>query len=242
MQMVAVDRWSVERPSLAYHWAFDLCAVEANRGGGTAAVFASSLFYARELTRRLTGDVVLRFTNNWKLDDAEVGSAMGPEIDWKRVHLDTGKDSRDSVHTVLWAEPEIQTWKNTLRDIQLTASCITRICILGTTKWRRLLPEWQQAVASPACAPLQSHWGLVKTLRRLEYSIEEIYGVHGPLSLLLGSASRLPAMLKRYDLVDRCFVAMRQSYIVRGWQARWSPVWMIVGKCERDLGNMRQSE
>lgn len=244
IQSVAGDRWSVECPSLAYHWAFDLCAVEVNRGGGPTAVFASSFFYARELGRRLAGNVVLHFTHEWGMDQTEIRSAMGPEIDWDRVSLESVQDGKGNVplSTAIWAEPEAQTWKDTLSEIHRLAFPAARLYILGTTGLRRLLPEWRRVTSLPAHEPLSSYKPVVRALGHLGWIIEQMYGFHGPLSLLLGTASRLPAALGREDLVDRCFAALRQTYVVRGWQAKWAPVWVLISENKRSLNNAHLGE
>jgi hypothetical protein len=234
MQTVTIDRWSLERPSLAYHYAFDLCAVEINCLEGPVIVFASSVFYARELVQRLTGDVVLHFTNDWVLNEAEPKSTMGPEIDWDRVRFDAVGNNGGSVSAVLWAEPEAQTWETTLRDLGQLALPETKIGVIGTTRLRCLLPEWQETALAPARAPLHSSGGIARALRSVGYTVEEIYGFHGPLSLLSGIACRFSAALRRVDLVDRCSIAMRQNSIVRGWQARWAPIWVLIGRHGRN--------
>ncbi|MCP4536824.1 MAG: hypothetical protein GY832_06730 [Chloroflexi bacterium] len=223
--------WSPKRSSLAYHHAFDLCAVEINRLGGTAAIFASGVFYARELARRLTRGTALWFTREWELDGA-IRSAMGPEVDWGQVSLNSTRDGDKHSYpsVIVWAEPEVQTWKSILSDIHQLAPSAARLYVLGTTRLRRLLPEWGQATSLPALEPLNSSRAVARALSRRGWIVEQMVGFHGPLSLLSGAVSRLPAALGRDDLVDRCFAALRQTYIVRGWQTKWVPVWMLVAK------------
>ena len=230
------DRSWLRRSSLAYHTAFDLCAAEASREAGPVAVLASSPFYARELARRLSGEVLLHFAHAEGLTEPAIRAAMGPEVDWGRMRLVSAweRSKEDCPHMVLWAEPEKQTCEDTLNAVQQLAPSAGRILILGTTRLRRLLPEWQSADSPPARAPLGSMRPIVRALRDLGYAVEGAYGFHGPLSLLWGTASRLPAALGRDDLVDRCFAAMRQAYLVRGWQARWAPVWVVAGRREVD--------
>jgi hypothetical protein len=176
-----------------------------------------------------------------RLNGAKTKLAMGPEIDWGRVRFDAVGSNGGSVSAVLWAEPETQTWAITLRDIGQLALPETKIGIIGTTRLRRLLPEWQETVLAPACAPLHSSGGIARALRSIGCTVEEIYGFHGPLSLLSGIACRFSAALRRGDLADRCSIAMRQNYVVRGWQARWVPVWALIGKHGRNF-NTRSDE
>lgn len=222
--------WTLERPSLPYQRAFDYCAVEAQRVGGPVAVLASSPFYARELVRRLSADVLLSFTRNPVLDEAQLPALLGPEVSEDRVHLEApwqrgeGRPPR----TVVWAEPERETWKAALAGLAPLAPRAARFCVLGTTRLRRLLPEWQPGASLPAQAPLGSLQHVCRLLRDLGYPAQQIYGFHGPLSMVWGAASRLPATLGSDDLVDRCFAAMRMAYVACGWPARWAPVWMVV--------------
>ena len=228
--------WSVERPSLAYQYAFDLCAVQVHRTGGPVAVFASSPFYARELVRRLSGEVVLRFPRDVGLDEPEIRATMGPEVNWDGVHLGSVRKGGEAApsRAALWAEPERETWRDTLDELQRLAPPPEQVCVLGTTRLRRILPEWQNTVSQPARAPLDSIRHILRALYDLGYPSDGVYGFHGPLSLLFGTASRFPAALGWDDVVDRCFAAMRQAYAVRGWQARWSPVWVATGQRRPD--------
>jgi len=53
-ELLAPGKYSwLQRPSLAYHVAFDLCAAQAARAGGPTAVLASSRVYGRELVHLL---------------------------------------------------------------------------------------------------------------------------------------------------------------------------------------------
>ncbi len=220
----------IERPSLAYHSAFDLCALEASRAQGPVAVYASSLFHARELARRLSGEVVLCLPPHLGLDEPAVRAVIGPEVDWHRVRLDTGQQGSEwgAPRVVLWAEPEKQACEGTLDNVRQLMDPPVRLCVLGTTKLRHLLPEWRGLAAGPARAPLASMGEIARALRRLGYATQRLYGFHGPLSLFWGFASRLSAAIGRDDLVDRCLAAMRRTYLVRGWQAMWAPVWMLT--------------
>jgi hypothetical protein len=96
-----------------------------------------------------------------------------------------------------------------------------------TSSWLRcVLPEWKGGGESPAIRPA----GLRRVLGRLRkggFDVEAVYGLHGPLGLAWGFASRLPAAVGREDLVDRCFAAMSGHYLVPGWQAHWAPVAVV---------------
>jgi hypothetical protein len=227
----------LQRPSLAYRAAFDLCATQAARAGGPTFVLASSPFYACEVVRRLNGQILLHFPRNPGLGEAETRTALGPEMDWARLRVassmkDTAMAERQ---TLAWAEPERDTCRAVLASLRNSGP--RAVLVLGTSWLRRLLPEWQAGEWQPAAAPVGSMGRITEALRRAGYAVRETYGFHGPRSLLWGTASRLPAALGRDDLVDRWFAAMRRAYVVRGWQARWAPVWMIVGELRGDGRN-----
>ena len=222
--------WSVERPSLAYQYAFDLCAVQVHRTGGPVAVFASSPFYARELVRRLSGEVVLRFPRDVGLDEPEIRATMGPQVNWDGVHLGSVQKGgeADPSRAVLWAEPERETWRDTLDELQRLTPPPAQVCVLGTTRLRRILPEWQNAASPPARAPLDSIRHILRALYDLGYASDGVCGFHGPLSLLFGAASRFPAALGRDDWADRWHFKMRAEYVVSGWRALLAPVGVAV--------------
>ncbi|HUT61206.1 MAG TPA: hypothetical protein VNA25_25435 [Phycisphaerae bacterium] len=218
----------LRRPSLAYHGAFDLLGAEAARAGGPTAVLASSAFYAREVVRRLDGEVLLHFPRDPGLGESEIQTALGPEVDWARLRVASSMmdTAMAEAQTVVWAEPERGTWQAILANLRDSGPCT--VLILGTTWLRRLLPEWRAVDRLPAAAPLASIRRIATALPRLGYAVSVIYGFHGPRSLVWGPLSRIPAALDRDDLVDRLFAATRQDYVVVGWQAHSAVVSLII--------------
>jgi hypothetical protein len=229
------EAW-LQRPSLAYRSAFDLCAALSSCSRGPTAVLTSSRFYARELLRRLEGQILLHFPRDSGSGESETQIALGPEVDWSRVHvaLAMAEVRTSEPNTLIWAEPERGTWQAILGDFQQSRP--PAILILGTTRLRRLLPEWQDSGYPPALSPFGSTMRIIRALYRAGYAVQDIYGFHRPRSLLWGTLSRIPAVLGRDDLVDRCFAAMRRDYLVRGWQARWAPVWLLAAWSDGSRG------
>ena len=216
---------------MPYHIAFDLSATRASQAGqGPLAVFASSPFYARELVRRLDGQVLLHFPRNLEFDESQIQMAIGPEVDPSRFRVKPSMADAATAEprALIWAEPEEEAWRVTLGDIRQLEPPV--ILVMGTTWLRRLLPEWQNAASPPAASPLGSMGRVAKALHEMGYTVQDTYGFHGPRSLLWGIATRLPAALGRHDLVDRCFAAMRWEYVVHGWLARCSAVWVVIGQ------------
>ena len=215
------------RPSLAYHRAFDLLGSRTACTSGPTAVLASGPFYAREVVRRLDGQVLLHVRDPG-LDETQIRNATGPEVGLPRLRVtpSLADTTMAEPRALIWAEPEEDSWQITLEDIRRLGPPV--ILVMGTTWMRRLLPEWQNAAHPPAPSPLGSPGRVARALHKMGYTVHDTYGFHGPRSLLWGTASRLPAALGRRDLVDRCFAAMRRAYVVHGWQARWAPVWLVA--------------
>jgi hypothetical protein len=223
------EAW-LERPSLGYHHAFDLMAAEAARMEPPTAVLASSAFYAREVVRRLDGQVLLHLPRDPGLSEAELKAVLGPEVDWARLRAASSimDSAMAEAQTLVWAEPEKDTWQTILADVGNVGP--SALLVLGTTWLRRLLPEWQAADRLPAAGPVASTRRMTTALPRIGYAVSAIYGFHGPRSLLWGTASRLPAMLGRDDLVDRCFAGTRQHVVSSGWAGRLCPACLIVAR------------
>jgi hypothetical protein len=221
------EAW-LERPSLGCHRAFDLLGAEAACVGPPTAVLASSAFYAREVVRRLDGQVLLHLPRDPGLGEGELKAVLGPEVDWARLRVASSimDSAMAEAQTLVWAEPERDTWQAILAYVRNVGP--GALLVLGTTWLRRLLPEWQAPDALRAAAPLGSLRRISAALPGLGYAVSATYGFHGPRSLLWGTASRLPAVLGRDDLVDRCFAGMRDDLVTRGWQARCATVWLLV--------------
>jgi len=230
------EAW-LRRPGLEYQQAFNRCAAHAARVGEPTAVLASSLFYAREVVRRLSGRVLLHFPRHPGLGEAEIQTALGPEVDWARLRLVSSMTDKAmaEAQTLVWAEPERGTWQAILGDLRVFRPP-PALLVLGTTWLRRLLPEWRAAEQRPAAVPLASAGRIAAALPGLGYAVSDIHGFHGPRSLVWGALSRIPAALGRDDLVDRCFAAMRQDFVVGGRQTSWAPVWLLVAREAGDCG------
>jgi len=205
-----------QRPSLAYHRAFDLCAAWASGLGGPVAVLASSPFYARELLKRLDGPAVLAPLGSWDPQSADGRSGIGSEVRWERVTVVSAGDSLPPCPVAIWAEPQ--------EDVP--APTITpRLIVLTTNRLRRVLPEWQTGALSGS-RPLG--WaGTVRLLRQAGGRVRRCYGLPGPASLTWGFLARLAAVARRDDLVDRFYAAMRQTMVVEGRAARWTPLALL---------------
>ncbi len=220
--------WWVERPSLEYQYAFDVCAVEVWRIRGEAGVFASSFFYARELLKRFQGMQVQLFpVGDWSSQRQDIQSWSGLEVDLSGS-LAT-EANRPWLTSAVWAEPE---WEKGQKDL----AWLARMLILGghlyviASNWlSRFLPEWTKWDERPA----QRLAGFLHTrawLRREGFVLEGLYGFHGPQSILWGFASRWMARLGPGDWADRCHFQMRAVYVESGWQSLLAPVVLAVAK------------
>lgn len=227
------ETW-LRRTSLAYHAAFDFCASRAACTGGPTIVLASSVFYARELVRRVDGEVSLYLTAAAGLETSEIRAAMGPEIDWGRIRLFQDLQPGVGAGMLLWAEPERDTWPHTQRFVTQLAPTVTQFCVLGTTPLRRVLREWQ-GDSLPARVPFGSSRPITRALSAL-YVETARYGFHNPWSLAWSFAGRFAAAIGRDDLVDRCSAAAQIALVVCGWKASWAPVWVVTGSKEGNRG------
>lgn len=220
--------WWVERPSLEYQHAFDLCSVEICREVGEVAVFASSPFHARELLKRFQGKRVRLFpVGNWSSQARDSEGMSGPEVVFSGSS--TLETNQSWLGAVVWAEPEWEGGQELLPWIGEVLLPGSNLYVIASSWLSRFLPEWAQLDDRPA----QRRAGILHTwawLRRAGFVCERLYGFHGPLSALWGYASRWMAQLGRGDWADRCHFQMRAGYIVRGWQSLLAPVVVVVAK------------
>jgi hypothetical protein len=218
----------LDRPSLEYQYAFDLCAVEVHRISGPVAVFAGSPFYARELLKRMGGcEARLVPIGGWGSSSANIGELLGPEVE----HLDVQTLESLDVQTkaIVWAEPERTSGEQALRHIHRMLLPGGHLYVIASGWLARFLPEWRRNDDRPGERPV----GLrrtIKWLRQGRFTVEGLYGFHGPESILWGYAFRLMERLGRGGLADRCHFKMRAGYVVGGWQALWTPVGMMVAR------------
>src|SRR4051794_27594918 len=196
----------IARPGLEYQHAFDYCAVEAHRYGGPVIVAAGSTFYASQLLGRVeTCDPLLI-----RADGADA------------VSLAAG-----SAPVVVWAEPEQATGAQALRNLQPLLGQDGCLYVIVSQPLARSLPEWRGDRLSPATGPA----GLRRTigwLRQQGWSIVQMYGFHGPASVMWEAAGRLMARIGRADLADRCHFKMRDTYIAGGAQVALAPVAVLA--------------
>ncbi len=211
-QAAGGSRWSATRPSLEYQHAFDLCAVEVHRTEGPVALFASSPFYTREMLHRLRGCNV----------------TLVPLGDWDAAGIDLAVPAQDvQAGAVVWAGPEHGNGEQMLERIDRALLPGGRLCIVASGWLARFLPEWQRDADRPGQRPAGLR-RIAGWLRRSGLVVESVRGFHGLESTLWGYASRLASAIGRPDLADRCHFQMRATYAVSGWQARWTPVQVVV--------------
>jgi hypothetical protein len=218
----------VERPSLDYQHAFDLCAVEVHRHSGAVAVFASSPFHARELLKRLNGSATaLVPTGTWRSSAGDSDQWLGPEVRVPAVR--TLEAIEPPLQTIVWAEPEMETGQQVMRRIGHLLRADARLCVVVSDWLAAFLPEWRGQKGQPARRPA----GLRRTytwLRQAGFEVEQVSAFHGPQSIAWGYASRFMLRLGRGDWADRCHFQMRAQYTVYGWQGLLSPVSVVVAK------------
>lgn len=189
-------------------------------------VCASHPFYLREIVRRLCGQITLWPVGDWHLDGYDLQRTLDLCQDPGRSIALHHPDSKPLpvYSAIILAMPETVDWNKILAG-HLPMAEGSRLVVIGrTARLERFTPDLAQGPSQPV-----SLVAAQQTLVSAGWRVEKTYGFHGPLSLALGVASRLPAILGRDDLVDRLLAAMRAHYVVRGWQARCSPLWLLVG-------------
>jgi hypothetical protein len=218
----------VQRPSLEYQYAFDLCAVALQPVAGPIAVLASHPFCGRELAARVDPAAVTLFAAPaWDLSTAEVHAWLGAENAGTETDLESLGAS--SVAAVVWAEPECEGGPEVLARIGQVTKPTGRLYVVTSSPLRRYLPEWQVEAWRPAQHPA-GYGATIRWLRMAGWQAQERYGFHGPRSVLWGLAARLAAAGERQDWADRCLAAMRARYLVRGWQSLLAPVSVIMAR------------
>jgi hypothetical protein len=218
----------MERCSLEYQYAFDLCAVQAHSQGGDTVLLVSSPFHALELGKRLD-DSRTWLVPTWPGDSllAEIQVSLGPEA--RHVHVQTLECLNVRPKAIVWAEPQRQNCEQFLDTIRQTLSPSCSLYVIVSGGLARSLPEWQQSQNHPGDRPAGLRWTL-RCLHRGGYIVESFYGFHGPSSILWSYASRLWSAMGRDDLADRCLFRMRATYVASAWHALLAPVGMGVMK------------
>jgi hypothetical protein len=221
--------WSqLQRPSLEFRHAFDFCAVEVHRLAGPVAVFASSAFCARELLRRL-GDcsATLFPIGKWAPSAPSAQPLFGPEVTWQDLASGGSASGLVDFSVALWAEPDREDSERVLKHLGRMLRPGGHLYVVASGRLARFLPEWRRDQDRPG----ERRAGLLPTLRLLPaagFTAEAVFGFHGPMSILWSYASRIVERLGRGDCADRCHFKMRAEYVVRGWQAAWTPVSVAV--------------
>lgn len=220
--------WWVVRPSLEYQHAFDWTALQVHRHDGSAGVFASSAFYARELCKRLAAcDVRLQPVGLWSPPGQDAATWLGPEVDPSRIQALEAL-SLPLLSGAVWAEPEMGDGQRVLQQIRQALRPEGQVCVVASDWPASYLPEWRQT--NPPAARPAGRRRTVAWLRQAGFEVETSYGFHGPVSLLWGFAARWMGRFGRDDWADRCHFQMRAKYAVKGWQLPFAPVGVILAQ------------
>jgi hypothetical protein len=147
---------SLKRPSLEYQHAFDLCAEAVHMRSLAPVLVATSLFYVRELTKRL-GDcqTKLILIPSGTKDEAWSCEICGTTREAIKYWLESEADLPISVATlsnfeadiktraVVWAEPEPQSQARILGAIRRILLPGGRLYVITSNGLAGILPEWQ---------------------------------------------------------------------------------------------------
>jgi hypothetical protein len=210
----------VSRPSLPYMYAFDLCAVEAQREHKPTALLASSAFFAYEMVKRLAA---VEITLVIAPDDeaAYVSRVAWDELERSPVLVPTLDEIAGTFSTVIWAQPHLGTLD---RVSSILAGAGTLFLIIPG--WSaRFLPE---AGITETDGFASSRRAIERRLRQGGFVVDAIYGFHGLTSITWGYVARVLAYSGRNDLADRCRFKMRSTFCVQDWQALFASVKLVI--------------
>ena len=217
----------MQRPSLEYQYAFDLCALEAYRAGGPIVIYVGDPFYARELLQRLEGCptrlVPIGAWSSWAGDRQRwAGPQLGSPSASTRDEV--AGDGSPAARTIIWAEP---------LPGNLAQSCGLpdalraggQVCVIHSGWLARLLPEWRGAQRRFPGLRSTLSWLRLQGLR-----VERTCGFHGPASFAWARASQVAERLGRPDRADRWGYRGRAAYVVTGWQVLLAPVAVTLAR------------
>ncbi|MBN1954927.1 MAG: hypothetical protein JW900_07735 [Anaerolineae bacterium] len=210
----------VERPSLEYQHAFDLCAMGVYPVAGRVAILTSSDFCAAQMMERV-GEADCHSTKN---DRAEIQAVTVPKTE------PVGAHGRAPLH-IVWAEPQGVGDERVLAAIQQALLPEGRLWVIVSGWLARALPEWR--AGDPPAARPGGIRRTVRLVRRHGFDVEAVYGFHGPAAIFWGVVSRPMGWIGRHDLADRCLFRMRANYVAVGKSATLAPVGVITARKEK---------
>ena len=176
------------------------------RCGGPLIVAASSTFYARELLGRV--------------------EVCEPLLAWADC-ADASMFAAESARAIIWAEPEQASGAQALRNLQHLLGQDGFLYTIVSQPQARLLPEWRGDHQLPATGPA-GLWRTIGWLRQQGWAIVQMYGFHGPASIMWEGTGRLMARIGCADLADRCHFKMRDTYMVGGAQVALAPIVVLA--------------
>lgn len=217
----------IERASLAYTFAFNWCAMEANKVTRRIVLLLSSDFYAQELIKRfdhLEGSVI--FTKDLLLPYSKQSRS-----------LNNAKQFQSDEHVfkvllkgspiVIWAEPELRNGKEIIEIIVDSLNPCERIYIITTGWLAQFMPEWSKIISRPAEYPARilrcKRW-----IRKAGFNIKAVYGFYSLPSFLLGVLAKNFNILGWKYFADRCYFLIRKKLFHSGFRAMCSQVYILV--------------
>jgi hypothetical protein len=202
---------TTRRPNLEFQHAFDLCAVEARRAGGPIMLFADSAFSTQQLLKRLPDDT-------YSVPVERRRTAASSEY----------RPANSAPTTVVLTMPTQTDCAPTIEQIHQLLRPGDRVVVVAANWPARFLPELPRH-SDPANQPASSH-EVVSRLREGGYTVQAMYGFHGPSSIVWGYAAHLFERLGRAEIADRLHFRMRAAYACEGRQAHFAPISVVVAK------------
>jgi hypothetical protein len=210
-------------PSLAYRWAFDLCASWSNHAPASVAVLASQPNSQEELIQRLNGRGVLAPPSKSNFESGWTGRDLaGDQI----RAADSPADLPAAYALVIWFEPETSAARDDLIPPETVKSAV-EVIVVSANGARRFLPEWQGNAANQERHPIPAT-RIQSLLERQGFQLKICIGMPAPASLAFGFAGGLASRGMRHDAADRFYARMRQTILTRGRLAEYAPLSAMV--------------
>jgi hypothetical protein len=220
----------LNRASLDYHYAFDVCAEQAYAHDAfPLCIRAPHGFYLYELLRRITGYVSAvhsfeQFTPaRWNyLEQSTASPAPVAETSQAEVLRAT--------RLLVWAEPTLDECNRLLPDLAKQLPANAQLQMIVSRPLARRLPEGRDGILGQGTAPLPV---VIQALQQNGFTVESERSFHGPISLIWWQLSVWLERFGQQALADRCWFAMRSTFVASGWQSRFATLTVLVAHPSR---------
>jgi len=163
-------------------------------------------------------------------DKSIVARCAIPELQREVSQRLQAKPADTQVEAALWVEPLVQSWESDLVELDRSLLPGSQLIVIASLPLARLIPERRSWSGDPLCTHLGGLGKLIQTLERANFTPQEKFGFHAPLTAGLNSLSRTLDRLGRLDLADRLGFAARLRYTTAGLFLGLSTVALLVAR------------